>query len=103
MFLPVRIGRNSDSTEFTRPLSGSVRLINRHCPRTVTSATSNGSLSSVLSYIRPQIVLLQDDKSVFILWTVFDSCAHFLYNFVGFANNSDTDTSCLFCTVVFIS
>ena len=64
VFLPVGIGRNPDSTEFTRPLSGSVRLINRHCPRTVTSATSNGSLSLVLSYIRPQIVLLlQDGKS----------------------------------------
>ena len=56
VFLPVRIGRNPDSTEFTRSLSGSVRLINRHCPGTVTIATSS-SLSLVLSYILPQIVL----------------------------------------------
>ena len=59
VFLPFRIGRNPDSTEFTkftRPLSGSVRLINRHCPGTVTSAT-NALLSLVSSYILPQIAL----------------------------------------------
>ena len=63
VFLPVRIGRNSDSTEFTRPLSGSVRLINRHCPGTVTIATSS-SLSLVLSYILPQIVIVQDKTMI---------------------------------------
>ena len=108
MFLPFRIGGNPDSTEFTeftRPLSGSVRLINRHCPGTVTSAT-NALLSLVSSYILPQTALLQDDKSdvLCICQTnfvcVLYKSVHFLSNFTGFLN-SDPDTSCfLVCTTV---